>query len=506
MELIIKWAKQQRKKNELDDMCLSLLLETIIMEISYMLPKLEIKKIRKFFKNFRAYMLLKPNAKALHDHVPNKRDLQTDEETMKKELYRLFNFYIPLLRIIETDMSSNKKFRESELYKKVVKYATSDEMIDSIIDISSANETQDSQCEITFERPEIKEIIKSVIFCEDKSETFKKLENRVIQEIISNANIDEIHIKEEDFKREEAKKPTSLYTSYNKMVQNNQAPTVNLLKQNVLVDENFSPKPNHATYSIHDNDMLSMEDQDINRCISVRSMSKDQESDSSEVMPEEAKEPEIKVPEEFFELQMAAEEDVSHWTKVTENKDVIVFKKKTDGTPLVLIKAIATLEGIPKDIVYDAIFDTNIRQSWDKLFHKFEVVEEDDAHTVLYYVIKAPLGISNRDFLQCRQVVEDWPRKGITYMHFKSIEHPEKPEVKKIVRAETIMSGYVIEQIQDDPPVTRLIVVSQNDVKGLIPKALVNMGASKAPKQWISNLIKGCDDLMKQRAEEQDQP
>jgi hypothetical protein len=188
---------------------------------------------------------------------------------------------------------------------------------------------------------------------------------------------------------------------------------------------------------------------------------------------------------------MAAEEDVSNWTKINENQDAVVYKKKTDGTPLVLIKAIATLNGIPKDIVYDAIYDTDIRQSWDKIFHQFEVLEEDDEHTVLYYVIKAPLGISNRDFLQSRRVIEDWPREGVTYMHFKSIDHPLKPLVKRVVRAETIMSGYIIEQIQDDPPITQLIIVSQNDVKGLIPKALVNMGASKAPKQWISNLIKG---------------
>lgn len=160
---------------------------------------------------------------------------------------------------------------------------------------------------------------------------------------------------------------------------------------------------------------------------------------------------------------------------------------------MVMIKAIATLEGFTKECVFEAIYDTDIRQSWDKLFHKFEVVEHDEESmsTVLYYVIKAPIGISNRDFLQQRKVVMDWPKKGVIYMHFKSIEHEKKPEVKGTVRAETIISGYVIEQIQDDPPVTQLIVISQNDIKGLIPKYLVNMASGKAPKQWTANLITG---------------
>jgi hypothetical protein len=47
----------------------------------------------------------------------------------------------------------------------------------------------------------------------------------------------------------------------------------------------------------------------------------------------------------------------------------VVYKKKTEGTPMVMIKAIATLSGIPKDIVFEAIYDTDIRQRWDKLFH-----------------------------------------------------------------------------------------------------------------------------------------
>ena len=133
---------------------------------------------------------------------------------------------------------------------------------------------------------------------------------------------------------------------------------------------------------------------------------------------------------------------------------------------MVLIKAVATLRGIPGDIVFRAIYDTNIRREWDKIFYKFEVVEHDEEklETILYYIIKAPLGISNRDFLQLRKCRYNYPRKGVTTLHYKSVEHETKPEVKGIVRAETILSGYVIEQIEDDPPVTQLIIISQNDI------------------------------------------
>ena len=177
----------------------------------------------------------------------------------------------------------------------------------------------------------------------------------------------------------------------------------------------------------------------------------------------------------------------------TNIDEVVIFKKNTEGTPMVMVKAIATLRGIPSEVVFKAIYDTDIRQSWDKLFHYFEVVEHDEENneTVLYYVIKAPLGISNRDFLQKRRVMRDFPKKGAVTMHFQSIDHPKKPLVKGVIRANTILSGYLIEQIQDDPPVTQLIIISQNDIKGLIPKFLVNLASGKAPKQWVANLVAG---------------
>jgi hypothetical protein len=64
-----------------------------------------------------------------------------------------------------------------------------------------------------------------------------------------------------------------------------------------------------------------------------------------------------------------------------------------------LVKAVATLRGIPADIAYRALYDTKIRMSWDKVFSSFEVVDSDDSSAVLYYVIKAPIGITNREFL-----------------------------------------------------------------------------------------------------------
>ena len=44
-------------------------------------------------------------------------------------------------------------------------------------------------------------------------------------------------------------------------------------------------------------------------------------------------------------------------------------------------------------------------------------------------------------------------------------------------------------------PCSLLTIVSQNDIKGLIPRWIVNKVASKAPRQWVKTFIAACSKL-----------
>ena len=50
-----------------------------------------------------------------------------------------------------------------------------------------------------------------------------------------------------------------------------------------------------------------------------------------------------------------AAEDVSTWDKVCSGDNVSVFKKMTDGSPVVLLKAFALIKGISPDTVYEVM-------------------------------------------------------------------------------------------------------------------------------------------------------
>ena len=67
-------------------------------------------------------------------------------------------------------------------------------------------------------------------------------------------------------------------------------------------------------------------------------------------------------------------------------------------------------------------------------------------------------------------------KDGALAIHTKSCEHPKCPPCKKNVRAECVIGGYVFEKGLDEngKECTKLTMVSQNDIKGNLPKSLVN--------------------------------
>lgn len=105
--------------------------------------------------------------------------------------------------------------------------------------------------------------------------------------------------------------------------------------------------------------------------------------------------------------------------------------------------------------------------------------------------------VKDRDFVQQRKVWRDFPDASSHVIHFKSVETPKCPEYKKYVRAHTNISGYFIKTVSLNPLRTLLVIVAQNDLKGMIPKFIVNKVGSKKPREWIENLKSGVKELRK---------
>lgn len=193
-----------------------------------------------------------------------------------------------------------------------------------------------------------------------------------------------------------------------------------------------------------------------------------------------------------FEHLLAIEKESSSdkvWKLVVNKPETKVYQRKAGDSPICMIKAFCDVS-FSSRTVYTAIWDTNIRRQWDSVFNEFRLIESLPDYEVLYYMIKTPFGITKRDWLQRRVEIHDYPEPGTIILHFISMEHPGMPHKKGVIRAETLISGYVIRPTSENT--CTVMIVSQNDIKGLIPKMLVNSVASKAPADWVNSMNKGC--------------
>ena len=217
----------------------------------------------------------------------------------------------------------------------------------------------------------------------------------------------------------------------------------------------------------------------------------------------------IKLPEEIYGtddkelkqiIDVINEEPIEKngYQKVINDSETKIFKKVIPGYDVILIK---TLCQIPfnKDIIYEAIANLEIRKKWDLSFSELKIINEkkDNKNVeLLYMIIKSPSLITkDRDNVQQRKIWKNFPNNNSHILHFTSIDSPQFPKSKKYIRANTIISGYYIEDIPGENK-SNLIIVSQTDVGG--PNWLINKVAPKASKNWVNNLIKGCNMIVEQ--------
>ena len=82
----------------------------------------------------------------------------------------------------------------------------------------------------------------------------------------------------------------------------------------------------------------------------------------------------------------------------------------------------------------------------------------------------------------------------------KSKEHSSKPPLNGYVRAECIIGGYYLEEMDnyEGGVDTKLIIVMQDDLKGNIPNVVINMLSSKMLPKWVDCLFQAGRDKLKE--------
>lgn len=186
------------------------------------------------------------------------------------------------------------------------------------------------------------------------------------------------------------------------------------------------------------------------------------------------------------------------WELVVNKSSVKIYKQLTTmaGSDLVLIRGYADVEASVECVLWN-IRETPRRTAWDTTFDGFVLVEGNiQGNEIVYNSIKAPWPVSSRDFLQWRKTEVD-DKTGIVKILHRSADHVAYPAdtSSSMIRAESIISAYII--TPRGPRNCHLWLLTQADIRGVIPKWLVNSQAAKAPLNWIENLRKACKETHK---------
>jgi len=195
---------------------------------------------------------------------------------------------------------------------------------------------------------------------------------------------------------------------------------------------------------------------------------------------------------EFDLLSQKDQESMKGWDLCVDRKEIKVAKVMV-GTGLITLRAWATVPDVDMGVAFYLFYDFNERVKWDKIFAKMDMVEKNiQGSEILYSLMKVP-AVTPRDFLQYRRVrvMDD----GSIQIVLRSAEHPAMPEFKQYIRVESYIAGYILKQTwEGSKPVLKVFLMSCVDIKGLIPKWIINYTAPKAPAEWIANLRKAAVD------------
>lgn len=175
------------------------------------------------------------------------------------------------------------------------------------------------------------------------------------------------------------------------------------------------------------------------------------------------------------------------WTIAVDRKEIKVASKGTD-TGNVCVRAWATVRGLLLPVAFYMFHNLEKRKSWDRVFADIKLVEDNVRGSDVVFCLLQIMGFTSREFLQFRRVFVE--EDGSIVIMQRSAQHQSMPENGNTnVRVESHISGYHFRQEWDgDTPVLKLFLMSCADVKGMIPKWLINTVAPRKPSEWINSM------------------
>ncbi|KAJ8251747.1 hypothetical protein GJAV_G00225000 [Gymnothorax javanicus] len=195
--------------------------------------------------------------------------------------------------------------------------------------------------------------------------------------------------------------------------------------------------------------------------------------------------------EQFQEAWKELDEpQVEGWELFTETMGVKIYRLYDKETGLYEYKVFGVLPTCGPELCVDVYMDLPYRQKWDTYVK--ELYERDcDGQTAIYWEVKFPFPLSNRDYVYVREKRElEMEGRKIWVVLAQSRAIAQCPEKSGIIRVRDYKQSLALET--DKASGTRMFMNYFDNPGGMIPSWLVNWAAKTGVPGFIKDLQKAC--------------
>jgi hypothetical protein len=193
----------------------------------------------------------------------------------------------------------------------------------------------------------------------------------------------------------------------------------------------------------------------------------------------------------FDPEHISFETDQAVWKKISAQDGVTTYEERKAEKDVVAFRGEIIMPTTIEKIA-TVLRDEKIRKQWvDALVETKTIEQISPLEQVEYNHTSVPWPFHDRDFVYHAKIkVERGTPRSLLIM-MNSVETPQMPEQKGLVRGEVIHSFYYMKDIPGPEPQTRVMIEMALDPKGGIPMWLVNL----TQRRWPFNTLRALKKL-----------
>nr|XP_008995575.2 phosphatidylcholine transfer protein isoform X2 [Callithrix jacchus] len=164
-------------------------------------------------------------------------------------------------------------------------------------------------------------------------------------------------------------------------------------------------------------------------------------------------------------------------------------------TGLYEYKVFGVLEDCSPTLLADVYMDVNYRKQWDQ-YVKELYEQECNGETVVYWEVKYPFPMSNRDYVYLRQRRDlDVEGRKIHVVLAQSTSVPQLGERSGVIRVKQYKQSLVIES--DGKKGSKVFMYYFDNPGGQIPSWLINWAAKNGVPNFLKDMARACQNYLK---------